>query len=734
MEQDSTEPGSRAMLPAGRPYWESKHDPDVIQRIADAREAAIEASGIGRGRAVLDLGAGSGEWLMPLASRFESVVAVEPDASTRETLGRVVAQRAELRQSVSIASCTAEALGFADGTFDVVFCKNAFQYMDQPRALREMWRVLKPGGRLFVNSNAMGYYLLQIVLGLRHVVPAKVRYGLICLVGTLFSQLSGRRMVGQRFSSVRWATRLVTNAGFVVVRAEPWIDQPFFPPRFMGCLTHFAVQAEKPTGAAALSSPAGSAATRTKDVSTLGNIGWYAFPRLLSGGMTVMLLPIYSRVLAPEEFGMAMVVLAVATLGGLFVAPGIEGAYMRWAHQRSDTHGVKRTGAGTLTILHLAMLTVGVGALIAGARIVSGMLMPGIPVWPFYYVVVGTLCVTSLQAPLRAEWRANHRGDKVARLEFGLMAIATVTILVALLVVRLGPISIILGDFVAGLILLPICVKPILAALPEGWDRRAFKAIGPIALVGLPLSFSGYVLATLDRIVLNSYAGAAAVGIYAVAYSVASAIMLVSITLNKEWQPLIFRLAGGAMDRTDTLQRLWTRSVCLVFLAGSVVACFSVEIVRWGLGPQYIPSAMLVPWVVLMFMLRIARSFLTNLGLALSRAADLTVEGLISVAVFAAMNLVFVPAFGARGAAWAGIFTYAIGLAFLLTRSWNTFRIDLRLTASTGAVCAAVLLAVYVGGTMLTRVLGVAFSGLLIIDAAAYWGFLRALDTAKAES
>jgi SAM-dependent methyltransferase len=48
----------------------------------------------------------------------------------------------------------AHALGFEDNRFDVVYCRYVLEHLAGPlQALREMYRVLKPGGRVFVQEN-----------------------------------------------------------------------------------------------------------------------------------------------------------------------------------------------------------------------------------------------------------------------------------------------------------------------------------------------------------------------------------------------------------------------------------------------------------------------------------------------------------------------------------------------------------------------------------------------------
>ena len=232
---------------AARPYWERKLDrPGGADACYRPFDEVVGEIGIGQGQVALDLGSGEGRWLPAVAARFEKVYAIEPDAQIRQRLAALVAGHDGLRGSTTVLDGRAESLNFPAASFDAVFCKNTFQYLDQPVALREIFRVLKPGGYLFINSNAIGYYLMQAGLGIRFLSGAKLMYGLKGLVGTLLSDWTGRRLVGQRYSSIPRTVRQLHQAGFTVVRAEPWLDHDLFPLRFAGSLTHFAILGMKP--------------------------------------------------------------------------------------------------------------------------------------------------------------------------------------------------------------------------------------------------------------------------------------------------------------------------------------------------------------------------------------------------------------------------------------------------------------------------------------------------------
>ena len=101
---------------------------------------------------VLDLGAGSGALTRQLPARgVRYVVAAEPSGALLKELvsGCRTARAAGVAGvDVSGVQAGAERLPFADGSFDVVTVATAFHWFDADRALPEIARVLRTGGRL----------------------------------------------------------------------------------------------------------------------------------------------------------------------------------------------------------------------------------------------------------------------------------------------------------------------------------------------------------------------------------------------------------------------------------------------------------------------------------------------------------------------------------------------------------------------------------------------------------
>jgi len=96
---------------------------------------------LGPGKAVLDLGAGSGKFLPPLIGTGARVRALEPVEAMREALVRDYPQ-------VALVDGVAEAIDLPDKSMDCVVCAQAFHWFATAAAQAEIHRVLAPGGTL----------------------------------------------------------------------------------------------------------------------------------------------------------------------------------------------------------------------------------------------------------------------------------------------------------------------------------------------------------------------------------------------------------------------------------------------------------------------------------------------------------------------------------------------------------------------------------------------------------
>jgi ubiquinone/menaquinone biosynthesis C-methylase UbiE len=105
------------------------------------------------GDRVLDVGCGPGRLARVFAERVAPTGAVDGIDAAVEMINRASSQARKRRTAATFQVAFAQDLPFPDATFDAAGCTLALHHVaqdDQPTAVEEMYRVLKPGGRLLI--------------------------------------------------------------------------------------------------------------------------------------------------------------------------------------------------------------------------------------------------------------------------------------------------------------------------------------------------------------------------------------------------------------------------------------------------------------------------------------------------------------------------------------------------------------------------------------------------------
>jgi SAM-dependent methyltransferase len=117
-------------------------------------EALVQAAAPLAGERVLDVASGAGTTALPAAEAVGphgSVVAVDLSARLLELASRAARDRGLDNLLTRVGDF--ENTGYADESFDVVLCSlGIFFTADIPLALRELWRMVAPDGRLGIST------------------------------------------------------------------------------------------------------------------------------------------------------------------------------------------------------------------------------------------------------------------------------------------------------------------------------------------------------------------------------------------------------------------------------------------------------------------------------------------------------------------------------------------------------------------------------------------------------
>lgn len=104
------------------------------------------------GKTVLDLGCGTGENLIPLLKRGAHVIAMDISPELVALARRRIEIEPMNRSTAMVQVGSAYDTGLPDQSVDVVFSMALLHHLDLEKARREIYRILRPGGRFILRE------------------------------------------------------------------------------------------------------------------------------------------------------------------------------------------------------------------------------------------------------------------------------------------------------------------------------------------------------------------------------------------------------------------------------------------------------------------------------------------------------------------------------------------------------------------------------------------------------
>jgi ubiquinone/menaquinone biosynthesis C-methylase UbiE len=218
-QQDAAATAEEHVAP--REAWDAiaeGYDLHVAPQEAGLATEALALVGLRPGERFLDVAAGTGGLSLPAARLGASVLATDWSPAMIARFEARVREEGLTAAEGRVMDC--HALQLADDTFDVTASQFGVMLVpDQPRALREMVRVTRPGGRVLViayGAPARLEFLHLFISALQVVVPDFA--GLPDDPPPLEFQVSDPAVLRQR----------LTDAGLTGVRVETSAERPVF--------------------------------------------------------------------------------------------------------------------------------------------------------------------------------------------------------------------------------------------------------------------------------------------------------------------------------------------------------------------------------------------------------------------------------------------------------------------------------------------------------------------------
>jgi O-antigen/teichoic acid export membrane protein len=405
----------------------------------------------------------------------------------------------------------------------------------------------------------------------------------------------------------------------------------------------------------------------------------YTAASIVSKVIAVALLPLYTRYLAPSDYGAAEVMFAAVVSVSIIVRFGLIEAVLRFYYK--DDEDPDRVVASTFAALFW-LSTIGALVALPFAGPISEALLDteelaekapelAAAAPELARISIAGLWVLTMHEYLLTLFRLEERARA-----FFLTTILNVFLAIGLTVVLVvgldeGARGLLLGSYVSGGAIVLALVAVHWRRLSLFFDRALLRRLLRFGLPTMPAEVSLYALNFIDRIIIVRSVGLAEAGLYSLAVKFAQAINVLVRGFQLAWPPLAYSI------RDDEEARRAYATVVTLFVAGCAFVVtgmwlFSRWIVRALAAPEFfesyeaiglIAAAVTLYALYLVMVVILGRTGRTEYNLPAALAA--LVANLV-------LNLLLVPPLGIVGAGLALVGSYLVVVALMY---WFTQRL-----------------------------------------------------------
>lgn len=389
----------------------------------------------------------------------------------------------------------------------------------------------------------------------------------------------------------------------------------------------------------------------------------YTLPTVLSRGIAIFLLPIYTRIASPEELGALDLFLVFGSIVSLTVALEISQGVARFIPEISD---VKQRLAYSSTGLYFTLFMYALFFITASAFYVElNHFITGKSEYaPFFQLALVYIAVHGFfyyfQNQLRFE--GNSVGYAIVSVFYAAGSLASAFVFGIVYDLGLTAIlySMIVSVLLASLLGLFLLRQSFGLVFKPGLLKQLLKFSIPL----VPASMLVFVSLYVDRYMINILIDLESVGQYGVAVRLASAASLVMIGFQMAITPLIYK----HYNEPDTPQSLavifkyFVVFAVFFFLAYSLVA---KELLILLTTSEFYLVANVIPLLVLALLFSNMYVFMPGIGIR-KKTHLIFLISIVAAVINIVLNYALIPVFGIQGAALATTIGYFIAFLFFI--------------------------------------------------------------------
>ncbi|HUF94071.1 MAG TPA: lipopolysaccharide biosynthesis protein [Candidatus Limnocylindria bacterium] len=413
-----------------------------------------------------------------------------------------------------------------------------------------------------------------------------------------------------------------------------------------------------------------------------------------------LLLPLYTRYLTPEDYGIKAMVVAGVDIVGIFLSFGLRTAMIRFASD-GEGGGVRREAVSTALALFVAVLGTGVSLAVWQSEALAALIFGNAAYAPFLRLGLLTLLFINVFDACMAHLQLRQRSGVYSAISLSTVAVGVALNMVLVVGAGMGVRGLLYGELITYTL---FCAALLVYTLREVGITVSPALARRILRYGAPLLFTPLVWTLInqaDRIFLTRHVSLGEVGIYSMAIQFSAVLYIAVIQpFTNFWEPAQYQIMREP-DAERVIDRIFHLVMSILLVAAFAGALIVDDVIRLMTAPPFWAAAGLVP-VFMLAHVTLTLCLFIDTGLFVRNwTGTVAAVAAATACLNIAANAVLVPIAGTTGAAGARLLT-AVGMVAL---SWLAARRAWRVPINVWplARATAVAIGLFVASTYIPR-------------------------------
>lgn len=408
----------------------------------------------------------------------------------------------------------------------------------------------------------------------------------------------------------------------------------------------------------------------------LSNSIFYSLIGLLPVAIGFFTLPILTRYLSPEEYGILSMIAAFTTMVSIIATFQIYSGVSRIYFDYNEEN--RKVYFSTLFFAISAIsLIVFIFFLIWG-DIFIGILYSKSDVgfWPYFFVSILSIFFSLPVGITTAFFKVQEKGKNLLIIS-AISTIITVSLILYFVVIELmGVLGSLLGSAIGGFLTYILHVIYFKSNFIFRFDIKMFIENFKFGIPVIPHALGGYLFMYSDIIILEKYVAVAMIGIYAIADRFAQLLKTVVNSFANAFNPIFMKASKISIEEGQKIAKETSRSWFIILAVGYISLSHFGEYIIYIMTPfEYHEASHILPLLSLAYVFRGIYIMPINTFYFMKKTKYLPIATLTSGVFNVILNILLIPYIGIWGAALTTTISFAINWWLLELLSSKTFKI-----------------------------------------------------------